>query len=247
MKKIFLFAVIVQAVTMIQAQTKNTSKVVKPAQKPASTANPLKTFDDSVNYAIGMNIVGFYKQQGEVKINPAIITRAINDAQTGKKPLMTDADVNQCMGVLTEKYQQKMMQQQQAKAKPNIEEGEKFLAVNKTKQGVLTTPSGLQYEVLRAGDGPKPSANDTVTVNYKGTLINGNVFDDSYARGQAATFPLNRVIRGWTEGVQLMPVGSKYKFYIPYQLGYGLNGAGEDIPGGSVLIFEVELLSVSGK
>lgn len=247
MKKIFVSAVIVFIVTTIQAQTKSTSKTVKPAPKPAASSNPLKTFDDSVNYAIGMNIVGFYKQQGEVKINPTIITRAINDAQAGKKPLMTEADVNQCMGVLTEKYQQKMMQQQQAKAKPNIEEGEKFLAVNKTRQGVQTTPSGLQYEVLTSGNGAKPSANDTVTVNYRGTLINGKVFDDSYARGQSATFPLNRVIRGWTEGVQLMPVGSKYKFYIPYQLGYGLNGAGEDIPGGSVLIFEVELLSVSGK
>jgi FKBP-type peptidyl-prolyl cis-trans isomerase len=247
MKKIFAFVVITLTVITIQAQTKNTSKTAKPAQKPASTGNSLKTFDDSVNYAIGMNIVGFYKQQGEVKINPAIITRAINDMQTGKKVLMTDADVNKCMGVLTEKYQQKMMLQQQGKAKPIIEEGEKFLAVNKTRQGVLSTPSGLQYEVLRAGNGPKPSANDTVTVNYKGNLINGTVFDDSYARGEAATFPLNRVIRGWTEGVQLMPVGSKYKFYIPYQLGYGLNGAGAEIPGGSVLIFEVELLNINGK
>lgn len=247
MKKIVVCSIAMFAVVMIHAQTSNTKKIVKPAPKPGTTAVQLKTLEDSVNYAIGLNIVEFYKQQGEIKINSAIIARAINDLQNGKKALLTDAQANRCMGVLNEKYQQKMAQQQQEKAKGTISEGENFLAANKSRQGVTTTASGLQYEVLRPGNGAKPSANDTVTVNYKGSLINGTVFDDSYARGESATFPLNRVISGWTEGVQLMQVGSKYKFYIPYQLGYGINGAEPTIPGGSVLIFEVELLSIKGK
>lgn len=132
---------------------------------------------------------------------------------------------------------------QAVSSKPNIEAGQKFLAQNKTKAGVKTTASGLQYEVITEGTGPKPTATETVEVNYMGTLLDGTEFDNSYKRGQPISFPLNRVIAGWTEGLQLMPVGSKFKFYIPYNLGYGLNGNGA-IPGGSTLVFEVELLSI---
>ena len=128
----------------------------------------------------------------------------------------------------------------------NVESGEKFLAQNKSKPGVKTTASGLQYEVITEGKGKKPTAADTVEVNYKGTLIDGTEFDNSYKRGQSISFPLNGVIRGWTEALQLMPVGSKYKLYIPNQLGYGMNDTGP-IPGGSVLVFEVELLNIKGK
>jgi FKBP-type peptidyl-prolyl cis-trans isomerase FklB len=125
----------------------------------------------------------------------------------------------------------------------NVKSCNNFLADNKKNGNIHTTPSGLQYEVLTQGTGAKPAATDTVTVNYKGTLLNGTEFDNSYTRGQPATFPLNGVIKGWTEALQLMPTGSKYKLYIPYQLAYGLNDNGP-IPGGSLLVFEVELLDV---
>ena len=137
-------------------------------------------------------------------------------------------------------------QGQEAKAKPNISAGQKFLATNKTKQGVRTTPSGLQYEVITEGTGIKPTASDTVVTHYRGTLIDGTEFDNSYNRGQPATFPVGGVIKGWTEALQLMPAGSKYKLYIPHNLAYGTNETGP-IPAGSVLIFEVELLEVKKK
>ena len=139
-----------------------------------------------------------------------------------------------------------MNEAQAAKAKPNITAGEKFLAQNKTKPGVKTTASGLQYEVIKEGTGVKPTAADTVVAHYSGKLLNGTEFDNSYKRGQPLTIPVSGVIKGWTEALQMMSVGSKYKLYIPYQLGYGLNDMGP-IPAGSVLIFEVELLDVKGK
>jgi len=141
-----------------------------------------------------------------------------------------------------------MNNKQESMAQGNILAGEKFLAENKSKPGVQTTASGLQYEVIRQGTGRKPTVTDSVEVNYAGTLINGNEFDNSYKRGQSITFLVSGVIRGWTEALQLMPAGSKYKLYIPYQLAYGTNDVGNgSIPGGSVLIFDVELLRVVGK
>ena len=237
MKKILATGTLAVFVLATMAQTTSSKKTVPAAPK---TGFQLKTLEDSVNYAMGLSVAGFYKQQGIKKVNIPIVTRAMNDALAGKPQLLSDAQANSCMMTY-------FNQQQMIKAKPNIEEGQKFLATNKTRQGVTTTASGLQYEVLQAGTGSKPKATDTVTVNYRGTLLDGSVFDDSYARGQSATFPLNRVIPGWTEGVQLMAVGSKYKFYIPYQLGYGVTGSEPTIPGGAVLIFEVELLGINGK
>jgi len=133
------------------------------------------------------------------------------------------------------------------KASKEKKEGNAFLAANKKKPGIVTTASGLQYEVVTLGTGPKPTAEDTVVCHYRGTLINGQEFDNSYSRGEPISFPLNGVIRGWTEGLQLMPKGSKYKFYIPSDLGYGDRGAGQDIPGGSALIFDVELIDIKAK
>jgi FKBP-type peptidyl-prolyl cis-trans isomerase FklB len=129
----------------------------------------------------------------------------------------------------------------------NKKEGEAFLAANKTKEGVVTLPSGLQYKVLKAGTGPKPSANDSVVCNYRGTLLDNTEFDSSYKRGQPATFPVGKVIKGWTEALQLMPVGSKWQLFIPSELAYGPRGAGPDIGPNATLIFEVELLSIQGK
>ena len=201
----------------------------------------LKTLNDSASYAIGLSVVNFYKQQGITTLNTALITKAINDAMANKKPLLTDEQANSCVMKL-------MNNKQESMAQGNILAGEKFLAENKSKPGVQTTASGLQYEVIRQGTGRKPTVTDSVEVNYAGTLINGNEFDNSYKRGQSITFLVSGVIRGWTEALQLMPEGSKYKLYIPYQLAYGTNDVGNgSIPGGSVLIFDVELLRVVGK
>ena len=208
-------------------------------KKPATTtpAPVLKTLTDSASYAIGLSVANFYAQQGITKLNPSIVSRAINDVMTGKKALLDDHQANSIM-------MHYINQANDAKAKPNITAGEQFLAKNKARAGVKTTASGLQYEVLMEGTGAKPTANDTVTVNYKGTLIDGTEFDNSFKRGQPISFGVSGVIRGWTEALQLMSEGSKYKLYIPHQLGYGTNEVGS-IPAGSALVFEVELLKVT--
>lgn len=230
MKKYFLVAFCIASVA-----TYAQKKPVKPvAKKPATTTTSstvLKTENDSLSYAIGLSVANFYRQQG-IQLNTALISRALNDVVGKKKTLITDEQANLLF-----------MCHQNPQICTNVKEGEAFLAKNKKDPKVKTTASGLQYEVITPGTGMRPDATDTVTVNYKGTLLNGNEFDNSYKRGQPASFPLNGVIKGWTEGLQLMAVGGKYKFFIPYQLGYGLNDM-QAIPGGSVLVFEVELLDV---
>lgn len=198
---------------------------------------PLKSFSDSVSYAMGMQVASFYKQRGLKNINTALISKAMNDVLTGKALLMDGYAADMCMN-------KAVTQAQESQTKPAIEAGRKYLVDNSKKPGIKTTASGLQYEVLTEGTGPKPTAADNVVCNYKGTLINGTEFDNSFKRGQPATFPLSGVIRGWTEALQLMPVGSKYRLFIPYELGYGLQGNPPSIPGGSTLIFEVELLEI---
>lgn len=225
--------------TAFAASAQVKKPATKPAAKPAASTTTLKSLTDSASYAIGLSVVNFYKQQGISNLNTSLITKAINDVLGKKTLLLTDEQANSCMMKL-------MNQQQESKSKPAIDAGQKFLAQNKTKQGVKTTASGLQYEVLREGSGPKPTVNDTVEVNYVGTLIDGTEFDNSYKRGQSISFPVTGVIKGWTEALQLMTTGSKYKLYIPYQLAYGTNDVGS-IPGGSMLVFEVELLKVGGK
>ena len=236
MKKFIASSTLIFAVSLIYAQT---GAVKKPAVKTTTSTIQLKTLEDSANYAMGLSIANFYKQQGVTKINSTLVTKAINDAMSGKATLLNDAQTSTVLMTYLNK-------QQMVKSKPNIDACNNFLAVNKTKQGVVTTASGLQYEVISQGTGPKPGLKDTVVCNYKGTFLDGKEFDNSYKRGEPAEFPLTNVIRGWTEVLQLMPVGSKYKVYVPYQLGYGpsdYNG----IPGGSLLVFEIELLNVKGK
>lgn len=241
MKKLFLllfagFSLFASA----QVKKTTTTPVKKTTTAPATApVKVLKTLNDSAMYAIGLSVINFYKQQGITKFNTNLITKAINDAMNNKPVLMTP---DQCNDAIIKLINQPL----EAQAQPNIVAGRNFLAKNKTNPKIKTTPSGLQYEVIREGTGPKPVATDSVEVNYKGTLIDGTEFDNSYKRGQSITFPLNQVIRGWTEGLQLMPAGSMYKFYIPYELAYGLNGAGS-IPPGATLIFEVELIKVPGK
>jgi len=203
-----------------------------------------KTQIDSVSYAIGLDIGQNLKQQG-VEVNASLLARGLADAIAGSNRALTPEAVNKVMG----EFRQQLMAKQQAHAseagEKNQKEGTAFLAANKAKKGVVTLADGLQYEVIKEGTGASPKATDTVTVHYTGTLLDGTVFDSSVERGEPATFPLNMVIKGWTEGLQKMKVGSKYKFYIPSDLAYGANGAGGTIGPNSTLIFEVELLGVN--
>ena len=196
----------------------------------------LKTLADSAAYAIGMQFGQALEQGNLTNLNLELVKQGLEDEINGKSAL----DHNQYESTLEAFFTQK----QKEDNKEKIEEGEKFLAENAKRKEVKTTASGLQYEVITEGTGDKPAATNTVKVHYKGTTIAGKVFDSSYDRGTPAEFPLNRVIAGWTEGLQLMSVGSKYKFYIPYNLAYGERGAGQDIKPFETLIFEVELLEI---
>ena len=233
MKKFILFAILLTSIHSANAQP-----VKKPVAKPVPV---LKTSNDSLSYVLGEVAAFNLVQQGlgDVKINSTHFIRALNDILGKKKTLLDDVSANTLLTNYMTKIQEK-------KSKGVIEEGEKFLAQNKLKPGVITTASGLQYEVITEGTGIKPTAIDTFVAHYRGTLLNGTEFDASYNRGQPFTYPVNKVVPGWIEGLQLMAVGSKYKFYIPYNLGYGLNGNGQ-IPGGAMLIFDLELLDVKKK
>lgn len=198
----------------------------------------LKDQKDKVSYSIGLNI-GTNLNRQNIPVNADMVAAGIKDAIAGK-PQLTQDQIKEVMTT----FEKDMEQKQKASADKNASDGAKFLEENKKKEGVKTTASGLQYKSLKEGNGPKPKETDTVTVNYRGTLINGTEFDSSYKRGQPATFPLNGVIKGWTEGLQLMKAGSKYQFFIPSNLGYGERAVGPDITPNSTLIFEVELLNV---
>lgn len=208
----------------------------------------IKTENDSASYAIGQNIA---MQLKSLDLNMDLVTKSILDGSQGKSVLTQD-ELMRVLSAFSAKMQAKQaeMQKQQEEAKTvsaakNKEEGEKFLAENKTKEGVKVTPSGLQYKVLKLGTGTvSPKDTNVVKVHYAGRLLNGQEFDSSIKRGEPSQFPLNGVIKGWTEGVQLMHVGDKFEFYIPSDLAYGDNGAGQIIGPGATLIFEVELIDI---
>ena len=191
---------------------------------------------DKVAYALGTSIGLQLQQMGANELDITDFSQGVKDALAGS-PVMERAEIE---AVINEFFTRKS-QEQAAKAK---EEGARFLAENAKKEGVVTLPSGLQYQVLREGNGKKPKATDQVRCHYEGTLINGTVFDSSYKRGEPAVFGLNQVISGWTECVQLMQEGAKYRFFIPYNLAYGERGAGQQIPPFAALIFDVELIEV---
>jgi FKBP-type peptidyl-prolyl cis-trans isomerase FklB len=199
----------------------------------------LKDLKDKFSYSIGLD-VGFNFKKQKVDVNPDAMLAGVKDALSGKQPLLNENEVKETLAAFTKQ----MEDRQKAASEQNIKEGEKFLAENKKKPGVKTTASGLQYKVIKEGNGPQPKATDTVVANYRGTLIDGTEFDSSYKRGQAATFPLSGVIKGWTEGLQLMKVGSKYQFFIPSSLAYGDRAMSPEIGANSTLIFEVELVGV---
>lgn len=182
-----------------------------------------------------------------IEIDPNILLQGMKDAMSGGQMLLTDQEAQAAIAELQNDLRKKAEEKMQQAGEANKKEGDAFLAANKTKEGVVTLPSGLQYKILKAGTGAKPTATDSVVCNYKGTLINGTEFDSSYKRGQPATFPVNGVIKGWTEALQLMPVGSKWQLVVPPDLAYGARGAGSDIGPDSTLIFEVELLSIQAK
>ncbi len=259
MKKILLGIFSLMMVVGLHAQTKTATTVkpstaktstVKPATaKPATAAKPstakpstgnpvtLKTPEDSLSYAIGILDGNFFKTQGVTSINPTSLAMGFRDAMQGKS-IFTPEQADQVL----RGEMQKMMRK---KIQPNIDACNDFLTQNAKREGVKKTASGLQYEVIKEGSGERPADTSVVKVHYEGFLLNATKpFDSSRERGVPAEFPLNGVIRGWTEGVQLMTVGSRYKFYIPYQLGYGEQGSGETIPGGSLLIFDVELIEI---
>jgi FKBP-type peptidyl-prolyl cis-trans isomerase FklB len=218
--------------------------VLVAGQGAAAEKTQLKTKKDKTSYMIGYDIGSNMKKQG-IDVDSKVLSRGIIDALSGAKSLLTDQEVQEFTAELRAEIMAKQQARNKALAEKNKKEGEEFLAANAKKEGVKTTASGLQYKVITAGKGKKPKAEDTVTVNYRGTLIDGAEFDSSYKRGQPATFPVKGVIRGWTEALQLMPEGSKWTLYIPADLAYGERGAGPMIGPHSTLIFEVELLSIA--
>ena len=222
------------------------AKTGQTARPKTQTALTLKTPKDKVSYALGMNLgTNLHKQS--IEVDPAIVLRGLKDALAGGKTMLTDDEARAALMQLTAKVRKKQEAKMKLAGDASKKEGMEFLAANKDKEGIVTLPSGLEYKILTEGTGPKPVATDSVVCNYRGTLINGTEFDSSYKRGQPATFPVNGVIKGWTEALQLMPVGSKWQLFIPSDLAYGERGPSPEIGSNSTLVFEVELLSIQPK
>lgn len=219
------------------------------AKKPATAAAPvvLKTDRDKQSYAAGMNLGGRLHHDG-MTLDPALVARGLRDAQSGAKTAMTIDEARAALTQLQNAANAKEQAREHEEAATNRKAGEDFLAANKSKPGVVALPDGLEYKILQAGNGPKPTASDTVSCNYRGTLINGTEFDSSAKHGGPISFPVGGVIKGWTEALQLMPVGSKWELYIPADLAYGDRPPqGGAIGPGDTLIFEVELVSIGEK
>jgi FKBP-type peptidyl-prolyl cis-trans isomerase len=206
----------------------------------------LKTQKDKFSYSLGMKM-GENLHKQSVPVDPAILARGLKDGLAGAKTLLTDDEAQAAIMEVQNDMRKKQQDKMQEVGTANKKEGTAFLAANKAKEGVVTLPSGLEYKILKEGTGPKPTASDTVVCNYRGTLINGTEFDASSKHGGPATFPVGGVIKGWTEALQLMPVGSKWQLFVPSDLAYGDRGAGGDIGPDATLIFDVELLSIADK
>jgi FKBP-type peptidyl-prolyl cis-trans isomerase FklB len=232
--------------TATKSASGNAAASAQATGSKSGTTPELVTKKNKQSYAIGANFGRGLKQQ-PLDLDPNLVAQGVKDALAGGKLALTDEEAR---GVLTD-LQSELQKNQEAKMSQlgdaNKKEGAAFLAANKSKEGVVALPSGLQYKIMKAGTGPKPTASDTVVCNYRGTLINGKEFDSSYKRGQPASFPVSGVIRGWTEALQLMPVGSTWQLFVPSDLAYGDRGAGPDIGPGATLIFDVELISIQGK
>lgn len=227
-------------------------QAVKKSTKPSPKSNPktsvktnkntsgfkLSSGMDSLSYAIGLNVGSNLKSQGVENFSYEAMNKGMVDAMTkAEKPLLDEQTASMTI-------QQKLQEYASKKINVQKEEGKKFLADNKTKAGITELPNGIQYKIIKQGSGVKPAVEDTIKVHYKGTTIDGNVFDDSYSRGEPIEFPLGNLIEGWKQTLVLMPVGSKWQIFLPSDYGYGDRGAGANIPGGATLIFELELLDV---
>ena len=199
---------------------------------------------DKLSYALGLGIGRQLSQMGANDLNVADFAQAVKDMIDGKEPQVPAAEAQQIVEDFFRRQEEKQRAEAAEKYKGAKSEGEKYLSENAKKEGVVTLPSGLQYKVLKEGNGKSPKATDKVVCHYEGMLVDGTMFDSSIQRGEPATFPLNGVIAGWTEGLQLMKEGAKYRFFIPYQLGYGERGAGASIPPFAALVFDVELIEV---
>lgn len=199
---------------------------------------------DKLSYALGLSIGRQLSQMGVAELNADDFAQAVKDMIDGKESQIPTNEAQQLLGEYFRQQEEKQRAEAAEKYKGAKSEGEKYLAENAKKDGVITLPSGLQYLVLKEGNGKSPKATDNVVCHYEGMLVDGTMFDSSIQRGEPATFPLNGVIAGWTEGLQLMKEGAKYRFFIPYQLGYGERGAGASIPPFASLIFDVELIEV---
>jgi FKBP-type peptidyl-prolyl cis-trans isomerase FklB len=264
MKKIFTVITISLASYGVNAQT-TANKAKAPIKKTVTTATkapakvavkspvanlpkaPLfKNNLDSASYGLGLNIASSFKSSGLTTLNYEAFNKGLKDAMQNNNPSLTPEQAQQVINKLFEGFAKERAELSKKEHLPTIEAGNDFLAKNKVKPGVKTTASGLQYEVITEGTGASPKASDVVTVNYKGTLLNGEEFDSSYKRNEPSSFSLNRVITGWTEGVQLMKEGAKYRFFIPYDLAYGDRGMGIIVPF-STLVFEIELIKVGGE
>ncbi len=232
-KLLIVLFVIVCGGAYSQGTVKKPIATKKPA-KPAPV--PMKNQADSFSYAIGVSIANFYREQGISNISSALVTKALNDCKLGKAA-MDDGQVNNIIMAY-------MQQKRSEKSSVTRKTGEAFLAENKKKAGVITTTSGLQYSILKEGTGPKPAATDKVKVHYHGTLIDGSVFESSVQRGEPIVMRVNEFIAGWVEALLMMPVGSKWRLFVPSGLAYGDNDSGPAIKGGSTLVFEVELIEI---
>jgi len=251
-KTLLLASFLAGGILHSSGQTQNAQTAAKPAAKKpatatkaasASAAPALDTPKAKASYAIGADLGNKIRSQS-IDIDPAILYGALQDALAGRKTLMTEDEIHAALVDLNNQIRQKQMAERKELGAKNKKEGEAFLAENKAKDGVVALPSGLQYKILKAGDGKKPAASDTVICNYRGTLIDGKEFDSSEKHNGPATFPVSGVIKGWTEALQLMPAGSKWELFIPSDLAYGERGAGPDIGPNATLIFDVELLSI---
>jgi FKBP-type peptidyl-prolyl cis-trans isomerase FklB len=217
--------------------------IIFTAQAVATETPELKTQKDKVSYGLGVDMARNFTRLG-MEFDTDIMMKGFRDARTGGKLLMTEEDLHTTLTAYQKELREKHLQAMKAAGEINKKEGDAFLAANKKKEGVVTLPSGLQYKILKAGNGKKPTDTDTVECNYRGTLINGTEFDSSARTGKTVTFRVSGVIPGWTEALKLMPVGSKWQLFIPPELAYGTRGAGNMIGPNATLIFEVELLAV---
>jgi FKBP-type peptidyl-prolyl cis-trans isomerase FklB len=234
MKQTILLALTILTTCSLFAQSRKKSAASAPA---SPTVVKLKNQTDSLSYSIGIMVASFYKQQGITNINDTMVNKAIKDKMSGDSTLLTEQQCNQVLMGFIEKAKAD-------KAAAAKKQGEAFLASNKTKPGVVTTASGLQYIVLKEGTGPKPTLSDKVKCDYEGRLIDGTIFDSSIKQGKPIEFAVNGVIAGWTEALQLMNTGSKYRLFIPSNLAYGDQQMGADIKPGSTLIFDVDLIEI---